>query len=291
MGMQDKMHKGLLHSFFSGRINELPGNFEQRLFKLITLPNGTTKNTYTGRLKTLDSFVMPNLPKSAHIEIKDIAASSGISTLEWAKQLEENRIAVSITATDLYIDAFLVMNPSWSMLCDQQLNPLLVEKANSLFRTSFPTGSMRHGLGKILSKAIKAIWINEKTRKESESKEQSNSVLRVELLSPAVKNSKTISFIEEDILLPPSKNEIEKYNVIRAANILNNVYFDEQRLKNIVSNLFLQLKPGGLLIVCKTDDAGINHASLFTKKEKQFSLLEDMNGGSEIKNTVLGFSS
>ena len=80
---------------------------------------------------------------------------------------------------------------------------------------------------------------------------------------------------------------LRKLDVIRAANILNKVYFSEVQLKQILSNIAIQLKPSGLLLVSKTDDMGINHATIFRKTKNGFSLLSKLNSGSEITDLAL----
>jgi chemotaxis methyl-accepting protein methylase len=52
--------------------------------------------------------------------------------------------------------------------------------------------------------------------------------------------------------------------VLRAANILNLAYFDKATLQRMLRNLRARLLPGGLLIVCRTNDAEVNNASVFT---------------------------
>lgn len=280
-------HQGLLYNFFV-RGKDLPENFESRLFKLITLPNGTTKNTSPNRLDDLNEFVHPYLSNLSSPLLKDVAVSSGISTLEWMKHLEANNVQAVITATDLFVKAFLVMKScSVAILCDRNYNPVLVEAWNSFFRTSFPKGSFRYRWGKLISKITEALWMHKMTE---EKLQHNGRMIPVELLTSGLRSSKAISFSEEDILLPPPKKEIEKYDAIRAANILNKVYFSPAEMEQILSNMASQLKQGGLLIVCKTDDEGSNHASLFTLEGNRFLLLKNMNGGSEIEDHVLQFS-
>lgn len=108
------------------------------------------------------------------------------------------------------------------------------------------------------------------------------------LLSFAFKKSGAISFIEEDITSKAEKSEMEKYDVIRAANILNKVYFPENKLREIIKNIACQIKTGGLLIVCKTDGEGINHAQVYSKTENAFTSVGKLNDGTEVDSFVVG---
>ncbi len=282
----------LLYRFFVEGNEKLPPDFERLLFRLITLPNGTTKNTSAGRLDDLNALMLPFLKNITSPSIKDVAVSSGISTVEWIQYLKKNNVKPYIKATDLFAKAFLVIkSDSIAILCDQDLNPVLLEIRNTMFRTSFPKGSTRYFWGKLLSGAVKRFWLQIKPGKENSFRDNTYpAVIPVELFTSALKNTSDIDFAEEDILLPPFENEINKYDVIRAANILNKVYFSNDGLEMILSNLASQLKTGGILAVCKTDDAGKNHAGIFTKKDNGFILLQNMNGGTEIENIVHRFS-
>ena len=288
--MQRETQKSLLNDLFVRGDKSIPENFMRRIFRLITLPNGTTKNTWPGRLDELNTSVQPHLTRATPLEIKDIAVSSGISTLEWAHFLNKNNVSARITATDLYVSAYLVrVSPSLSVLCDGSLEPMLIESGKTYFRTSFPKGSLRRYWGKILSKAVRALWIGNAAPGEKTGK--GKTMTPVELIVPGIKKEEGISFMEEDILADPPAGEISKYDVIRAANILNRVYFSESNLRKIISNLAEQLKPGGLLVVSKTDEGGTNHASIVVKEENRFTLLEDLNGGSEIRDLILSCTS
>ena len=102
--------------------------------------------------------------------------------------------------------------------------------------------------------------------------------------------------IEDDIL---AGAPTETVDVLRAANILNKGYFDEDILEQMVRNLRRRLRPGGLMIVCNTDYnegfdygrmdyGGMNNASLFRlDADGRFVVQARLNAGSEIEGLVL----
>jgi chemotaxis methyl-accepting protein methylase len=80
------------------------------------------------------------------------------------------------------------------------------------------------------------------------------------------------------------------YHVIRAANILNKDYFDNDTLAKILHNLRRHLTPDGVLVVCSTDvdEASVNHATIFgLGADQRFVALSKMNGGSEVEGLIL----
>lgn len=290
--MTGETQKNLLYRFFVSRSTNLPASLEGRLFRLITLPNGTTKNTSPNRLDDLNEFIQLNMPSLGTPVFKDIAVSSGISTLEWLDFLEAKKIKAQISATDLYVKAWLYQRSSTvAILCDRNLNPVLVEASGSFFRTSFPRGSIRHRWGKIISMIIRALMLPKTAEAEMQKNPGgSSNVVPVELLTRAFHSKNNLSIKEEDIFLPPEKNETGKYDLIRAANILNKVYFTDAELEQILIMMARQLKPKGNLAICKTDEKGVNHASLFEIDNGRFKLVKNLNGGSEIEKLVLGLS-
>src|SRR6185437_1446750 len=92
--------------------------------------------------------------------------------------------------------------------------------------------------------------------------------------------------VEDDILL--NTGLARRFHVLRAANILNLAYFDRPTLERMLVNLRGRLLPGGLLIVCRTHEAGVNNASVFTLGgDGRLTLTARLNQGSEITDLVL----
>ena len=73
--MKEKKKQSYLYSLFVSNDRELPGQLEQKVFGLITTGNGTTKNTASGRLDTLNDYTLPFLKQTSgqELQIKDIA--------------------------------------------------------------------------------------------------------------------------------------------------------------------------------------------------------------------------
>jgi hypothetical protein len=106
------------------------------------------------------------------------------------------------------------------------------------------------------------------------------------LLSPSLRQFPQLRAVEDDILL--NESYTQRFHVLRAANILNLVYFDQPTLERMLLNLRARLLPGGLLIVCRTNESGVNNATIFTLKEDgRFVTTARLNEGSEIADLVL----
>ena len=83
---------------------------------------------------------------------------------------------------------------------------------------------------------------------------------------------------------------LRRFDVIRAANILNRCYFNRDQLRCAVANLKERLSgPGSRLIVNRTlTEDGSNHATMFRLTEaRHFDAEVRLGQGSEIEDVVL----
>jgi chemotaxis methyl-accepting protein methylase len=64
-------------------------------------------------------------------------------------------------------------------------------------------------------------------------------------------------------------------------------YISDNALAQIINNLKERLKPNGLLIVCRTDKIGVNHATIFEfTAESKFRVLQRLGDGSEVEEVL-----
>ena len=271
---------------------------EKAFFSKLYLKNGVTKTTYAERFTDLNSLCLNYLPKNEELKINDVAVSSGISTLEWNEQLKEKGYKVNIVGGDISVDAYYV-KVFWviSALYEKGYFPLQFEIGSFRFPLMVVKGFLKSfvfhffnaiiNLGFALTPEAKKIVFNGgidsyfglfiKLKK-------------VELISPLLKweENKHIRIIEDDIFkITPEFSQ--KFSVLRAANILNLGYFNDQTLTQLLITLRYRIKPGGLFIVCRTRKSDtLNHATIFRLKENgQFEKLDRLREGSEIEHLVL----
>ena len=83
----------------------------------------------------------------------------------------------------------------------------------------------------------------------------------------------------------------DKFQVIRAANVLNLQYFTTDQLTTILKELHGYLKTDGLLMVCRNvvqqDNKEEAHGTLYQKNKHGFVSKDDFGQGSEINATIL----
>jgi hypothetical protein len=111
----------------------------------------------------------------------------------------------------------------------------------------------------------------------------------VMLVTPRLLDHRDFQILEHDITkqLP---DRIGRFDLIRAANVLNISYFEPQVLRDVVSGFLPLLKPLGLFLICRTDESdGANHGTIFQKHGTGLRVLRRIGKGSELE-PLLKFS-
>ena len=246
---------------------------EFRLFTRIRLPSGVLKTTQAGRLDDLNEHALRVLPDDRPLELMDVATSTGITTVEWSEQLSAADVAHHIVAGDSHTEAVWVSLPLvGEVLVDRDGNVLLAEV---LGRAVDPSGATRRSalvLPCLKAAARRAGLLRLRARP-------------VELVSSRVRECPAIELVEDDIFV--ARPELRgRFHAVRAANILNVGYFDDAQLRTAVATLRERLRPGGLLIVCRTHDDGSNHGSIFRADRDGWRVVDRVGSGSEIERLI-----
>jgi hypothetical protein len=280
--------------FFSGRrlaqaeLEEL----ERSFFSNLILENGTFKTTNHRRLDDLNALALPFLPPERPLRIMDVAVSSGVSTGEWIDSLQRNGIAHHMTAGDLVVDAFLVaVAPGLRVLVDKTGHALQIDVRGKAIRTPVSRRHFaRHPLA-VLTTRLCAPLLRAAARHSigaglRPGSHRGMSIRPVKLVSTSLTRFPDIEIVEDDILANQQYRDC--FHALRAANILNRVYFDDATLRRMLCNLSARLLPGGLLIVCRTDEAAVNNATVFRlNASRGLEVVARLNAGSEIEALAL----
>ncbi len=110
----------------------------------------------------------------------------------------------------------------------------------------------------------------------------------VALVSARLRDSAEIEPVEHD--LAAFRPDWEgRFDLVRAANVLNLSYFSRTQLESMVRHLMRYLSDGGLLAVVRTDEeTGRHDASVFLKTPDGRALcVDELGKGSEIRDIVL----
>jgi hypothetical protein len=270
---------------------------ERAFFHSVRLKNGTFKTTYSNRLDTVNEIVNKVLPPDRPLEILDVAVSSGLGTLEWMESLDQAGIEYRMTAGDLCVKTFLLSFTRFlNVLVDKTGYPLQFDILGKAI--PYPVGRRRaallppllvlaQGLRCILPVLFAGLFKRWAIETEGESVRRFGvGCRRIRMLSPRLTKSTYLNVLEDDILSPEPFEK--RFHVLRAANVLNKLYFSDETLVRMVVNLRARLKQHGILIVCRTDENDANHGTVFRLKQgDRFDVVCRIREGSEIENLIL----
>ena len=243
---------------------------EFQLFRRIRLPSGVHKTTEERRLDDLNERTLRVLPTDRPLELMDVAVSTAVTTLEWSEQLTAAGIDHHLLAGDSHIAAVWLSVPQCDFLLDRDRRRLLLAV---VFGRSIDVlgSSWRSALAlpvlKMLVRLSRAAHVPMRP---------------VELVSPRVRTCRSIEVVEDDIFITPPELRA-RFHAVRAANILNEGYFDDARLRAAIATLRERLRPGGLLIVCRTHEGGTNHGTIFRASGDAWTVVDRIGDGSEVE--------
>lgn len=258
---------------------------ERIFFGSIRLKNGTYKYTFSHRFDDLNRLVNGLLPQRP-LRIMDVAVSSGISTLEWMDSLDQLGIEHIMVGGDSTMNGFLIsIGRDSHVLTDATGYPLQFELSGHAVPN--PPGK-RNLLRYFLHLAILRWAVNFQlsSDKVAAGGQSWMSCKQVTLLNPRIRMRKNFVPAQDDITV--DKLSRQRFDVVRATNILNWAYFDAPTLSAILINLRARLVSGGLLVVGRTHADNENHATIFRLEDSgSFCVLARLGSGSEIEGLAL----
>lgn len=256
---------------------------EDEFYRGILLPNGVYKTTHAHRMDDLLPQVLSRVTSNLgdHARILDVACSSGVSTAELHRALRKVSPACTTRGTDLMLFAnYVCREDGVGMLLDGDGHLLQVElgrwaspwKWRPRDRALRPLRSLR---------ARQVVRADLETFRDAVHRPRPGyRVQRISFLSSLALGVDGLQFEEEDIMAPRVHGP---FDLIRAANILNDDYFDRAVLREMATALAARLVPGGWMLVVRSRMAHpANRATLFQRQAGRLHVVERMNGGVEI---------
>ena len=212
--------------------------------------------------------------------------SSGVSTLEWIEFLADSGIQCRVTAGDAHADAYLLsVGSKLRVLVDRSGCPLQYDVAGTGLGSPLRKGYRLKFFLPALVMRTAGRMLKGTLSSPARAARGARWGLRwrpLKLVSPSICNHPALDVVEDDILV--NRNYVQCFDVVRAANILNLIYFNETSLAAMLSNLRERLRDGGRLIVCRTKPDGINHGTVFgLDAHRRLQVLARLNQGSEIE--------
>lgn len=255
---------------------DAPAAVVREFFRGLRLANGTCKTTAAGRLAEIDALLVRHLGSAQPVRLLDAGASIGVTTVELVTSLRDNGFDPDVVLVDIAVSASLITAPCVELLTDADGRLLFGNVlGRSFFRPDPGRRALRSSLGRVGFRAVEKLLVAAKLKGTA-----------VNLVVPQVRADPAITVVEHDLLLPLPISD--RFNLVRAANILNRAYFTDGELRMLIGNLLAVLEDGGMLLVCRTDEHGQTTGSLARKHGAgRLEVLERINGGSEIESLLI----
>lgn len=275
-------------AFFEIPVEQLTPPMEQEFFTSLMTKNGTYKTTFQQRFADANPRLLQQLRHAGRggAKILDIGVSSGVSTAELYDDLTAGGLDITIVATDLVIDALLVrVLPKCHALVEPDGFPLRFDLPFGTMKPWVIAGDYRNGFF-ILRKAINVVFRHLSRRILSHPDDWRITPLK--LITPRLLANEKIAVCKDDIQRYNS-SFAGRFDVIRAANILNRGYFPPAVLTDMLTNIRQYLSgPSGILLVMRTHEDNSNHGTLFRlRDDRRFEVVCRIGTGSEIEDVVL----
>ncbi len=232
---------------------------EKTFFKSISLANGTHKTTAPDRLADVDRLVCEQFAGAAAVRVLDVGISSGVTTLELLERLDRQGTRAGGVGVDICLRGVLCSLAGVDVLYDSAGRVL--QLATPLFARGRPHRSQRSVQSRLLGLGMD-VFESRRVRRVMMRPRRSRPL---DLVTPRLLARPDFQVVEHDIAVPRPGWE-GAFDLVRAANVLNLDYFPPEQIAAMIANLASWLRPGGVLVICRTSAAdGANNGCLYRK--------------------------
>lgn len=274
-------------AYFARPLDDLTTCEETRFFTALKTANATFKRTKAGRFAEVDAAIVAECARTSLRvdQLLDIGISSGITTLELTQMLRRAGHRAHVTGTDRSLAAMIVDLP---MGCRA-----LVEPGGHILQYDVLGVAVRpwrrrldYVTGMILVQAgLRSLFGTAAVQAAQGLHGSGNSV---KLVSRRLAQVADIDLIEDDVTEHRAWLE-GRFNLIRAANILNRDYFTPEVLAGACVNLRSYMAgPGSMLLIVRTLGEDRQEGTLFSMTDdRRLAVIRRFGHGSEIESLAL----
>jgi hypothetical protein len=265
--------------------------FEEISYRLRT-SNGTTRMTFRNRMPDVDELALQLIGRSyradTELVVQDRAASTCLTSTEWAKGLFAVYLHMHFEASDMLLYLFRVSLPDGSAYVMEPSGQPLQYIKPPFAVCLCPREPLRYPLNHLVvvhaKRKFRALSMPEKLSNPSgHNRIEKISCVHPEALALQNKDPRFTVRIRSVFEHTPG------IDILRTMNILNLAYFPTAQLMDGIRAAFGSVKPGGIWIVGRTHEwDSRNHVTFFKRTEKSWEVLERIGNGSEIEKLVMG---
>lgn len=269
-------------TFFSTPPERISPAVEDRFFGRLKTGNATFKRTGHGRLDRVNDGLIDAFSRAgAQVStVLDIGISSGVTTIELADALRAAGHDVQVTGTDRSLIAHMVeLSRFVRVLAEPNGHVLQYDLCGLAIkpwrrRLDYVNGmvAVRAVLHRLLDARVRARLAVDEGK-------------ALPLVTPRLRLGRDIDLLENDITRTcPAL--IGRFDLVRAANILNRHYFREEQLLRAAANVRNYLHgPGAWLLLVRTNEGDSHDGSLLRMEpDGRLKLIRRYGAGSEVES-------
>jgi hypothetical protein len=273
----------------------------------VRLPNGTWRQTASGRLAQLDEALLALLAQrtkaGSHVSVLDLAVSTGVTSVELYHKLRA-RYDVEFTASDLFRDLYAVSSrrSRWSIVLDANLQELQYVVGRFVLPAHLSESAL-YPVNRIVKRLARrfALPAAREALREAIPVAASSS-----FFEPCVVGDfevRRLPFMSFDCLrLKQASNGFKfevidlcrpiaaRADVVRAMNIVTPENFDRESARAIIANCVAAVRPGGMLLMgyskgLASDDV---QGTIYQVVNGRVNVLQRLNGGCPYESLAVG---
>lgn len=264
--------------FFDRSLDRVSRRYEARFFGALKTGNATFKRTEAGRMVEIDRRMIRRIAGAgSRIDTAlDLGISSGTTTIELIEALRRAGHRPAVTATDRMINARLVpLRWGCRALVEPDGHVLQYDVLGAAIRPwrrrlDYFTGlaAIGHLAHRLLDPQIA----------------RAHTGRPVALVSPHLARMPGVALVEDDVT-QTNPRLLGRFDLVRAANLLNRHYFAPDDLAAAVANVRRYLRgPGAWLLVLRTHGADDHRGTLLRMAEGgRLVVVERYGSGSEVE--------
>lgn len=241
--------------------------------------NGVCKMTWRGRLKETERVLCRFLGDTKHdtVSFLDLGASDGVTTLEAVEALQRSlQTKIDGWLVDLNLRLYRYRYLGLTEYRSSAGEPILARVGSLGLK-------LDSGYEHVLTKRYltRLGFLRSRLRSDGE----------ILLVNPLTASDPRIT-VRSGNCLVSEPDFIDRFDAIRASNLLIPFYFAEDQIRGAIANLYRYLREDGVLVLSRNEPRGygeIEIGSIWRKESQRFRRLEDFGGGAEVGALVDGF--
>jgi SAM-dependent methyltransferase len=267
---------------------------QERVLSRFSNKNGTFRYTHAQRFQHFDTVTLASIrsafPPERQIRVHDVGASDGRTSCDFYDALAGiygQRLSFLGSDYAPFLFSLRKKNSARRVIVDARDNVLQLITPPFVFNVVHPENKLLYPLNHFIRYFVTR-WYVRPLLRAYKAGDANIEHSQIDLLSYECRancaSKSNFRFISYDIFSPLP----ERFDVIRAMNVLNLIYFSQQDLKKAITNIMTSLEEGGLFITGSNLEPGTTvNGGIYKKSGGRFEKLQVSGSGSQVDDLIL----